>query len=119
MDETSDEILDKIHRHAEACRPKTHADCEQRIAELEGERTTLAKALRVTYEAHQDIHPCTLCLEMWRRLEKLAALVPEGKAESRWHEGMREYQPGTCWRYVGPNDACILKRGHDGGEHEP
>lgn len=38
---------------------------------------------------------------------------------ARWHEGMRQYQPGTCWRYVGENDACILLRGHDDGAHEP
>lgn len=50
---------------------------QQRIAALEAERRVLAEALRVTYQAHQDIHRCTLCAQMWDRLVKLTALAPE------------------------------------------
>jgi hypothetical protein len=72
--EKSAAILEMAAQTQEALMP-----LKQRIAELEGEKRTLAKALRVTYTAHQNIHRCTLCLEMWRKLEELTALAPEKK----------------------------------------
>jgi hypothetical protein len=40
-------------------------------------------------------------------------------AESQYFEGMREFDPTLCWRYLdGSTQVCILDRGHDGGMHE-
>jgi hypothetical protein len=47
---------------------------QKRIATLEAEWKALAEALRVAYQAHQDIHRCTLCAQMWDKLAKLTAL---------------------------------------------
>lgn len=47
------------------------------------------------------------------------------ESEARWHEGLRQDYPRSCWYYApssSPEDSgelCVLTRGHDNGIHEP
>lgn len=46
-------------------------------------------------------------------------LVGGRRAVEGYAIGMRESYPGTCWRLLEGEYACIQERGHDDGAHEP
>lgn len=96
---------------------------KKRIVDLEGENERLRPVVEWAAREPCLCHPANKadgaeCLK--DAADK--ALAPDSATEAepaRWHEMMRDFSPEVCWRYVAEEFVCIMKRGHDGGKHEP